>query len=148
MRRPLALFLPFALAVAACGGNPGATSSPSPPPASVAAPTDTASLPASEPAASEPAASEPAASQPAGESVAVEIVDFGYREDDITVPVGTTVAWTNTGGAPHTVTFDNGPDSGRLANGEVYDRTFQRDGEFSYFCALHPQMTGTVTVEG
>ena len=44
---------------------------------------------------------------------AVSIVDFAFQPASIEVPAGSTVTWTNTGAAPHTVTADDGAfDSG------------------------------------
>jgi hypothetical protein len=55
------------------------------------------------------------------------------------------VVWTNTGQAPHTVTGDFA-DSGVLESGQTFSHTFTETGDFSYVCAIHPQMTGTVRV--
>ena len=44
---------------------------------------------------------------------AVSIVDFAFQPASIEVPAGSTVTWTNTGAATHTVTADDGAfDSG------------------------------------
>jgi hypothetical protein len=49
--------------------------------------------------------------------------------------------------APHTVTAVDGSfDSDMIAAGGSWARTFERAGTFSYFCAFHPDMAGTVTV--
>jgi hypothetical protein len=61
------------------------------------------------------------------------------------VLAGATVIWTNDGRAPHTVTGDFA-DSGVLDPGQTFSHTFAESGEFSYFCAIHPQMTGTIRV--
>jgi plastocyanin len=39
-----------------------------------------------------------------------------------------------------------GFDSGRMAPGATFDFTFAEPGEYPYFCLLHPNMVGTVTV--
>jgi plastocyanin len=39
-------------------------------------------------------------------------------------------------------------DSGTLAQGETFEFTFEEAGEFDFFCSVHPDMTGTITVEG
>src|SRR3954468_9463650 len=46
---------------------------------------------------------------------------------------------------PHTVTSDFA-DSGVLEPGQTFSHTFGESGEFSYACAIHPQMTGTIRV--
>ena len=63
--------------------------------------------------------------------------------------MGATVTAVNQDGVSHTWTSDDDVwDSGGLASGESFEFTFDEPGEFSYFCSIHPQMTGTITVEG
>lgn len=84
------------------------------------------------------------------QTVNVRIVDFAFNPKTITVPVGTTVRWTNTGNAPHTVTSTNSPrafDSGTLNPGDSFEFTFNTPGQFPYFCSIHPSMTGMVIVQ-
>ena len=84
----------------------------------------------------------------AGE-VAVAIVDFAFEPGTVEVPVGTTVVFTNQGQAPHTVTSDTGVfDSGRLDNGGTFSWTFDVPGTYTFFCAFHPNMQGTIVVGG
>jgi plastocyanin len=78
---------------------------------------------------------------------AVSIVDFAFQPASIEVAVGSTVTWTNTGAATHTVTADDGAfDSGRLGSGATFSQTFATPGTFTYHCEIHPQMTGTIVV--
>jgi plastocyanin len=78
---------------------------------------------------------------------AVEIKDFQFSPNALTVPVGTTVTWTNTGQAPHTATAkDNSFDTGILNNGQSKAITFDKEGTFEYVCLVHPRMTATLTV--
>ncbi|MGH2531401.1 MAG: cupredoxin domain-containing protein [Thermomicrobiales bacterium] len=85
----------------------------------------------------------------AQETAAVSIVDFAFEPGTITIEAGTTVTWTNTGAAPHTVTADDGSfDSGTIDSGGTYSQTFDTPGTYSYFCAIHPSMTATITVTG
>lgn len=82
-------------------------------------------------------------------SVAVEIIDLDYEPRTVTVQAGTEVLWTNTGIAPHTVTARDGSfTSELLQTGGQYRRVFDRAGSYEYFCTLHPDMVGTVIVEG
>lgn len=79
---------------------------------------------------------------------AIAIQDFAFDPDDLTIPVGTTVTWTNNDGAPHTVTADDGSfDSGNLGQGDTFTFTFEEAGTFTYICKIHPSMTATITVE-
>lgn len=90
---------------------------------------------------------------PAPGVVAVSIVqgaDFAFSPAAITIPIGTTVRWTNSTGAPHTVTATGAAagvfDSGVILAGGTYSHTFNQVGTFAYLCAIHPNMTGTVIV--
>lgn len=86
---------------------------------------------------------------PAPASGDVTIFDFGFTPGDTTVTVGATITWANTGAAPHTVTdAAGGFDSGFLFAGDTYTRTFDVVGTYDYICTLHPEMTGTVVVQG
>jgi plastocyanin len=68
----------------------------------------------------------------------------------LSVPVGTTVTWTNDDeGQMHTVTAADGAfDSGFLATGHSFSYTFDEAGEFEYYCIPHPWMRAKVVVEG
>jgi plastocyanin len=89
---------------------------------------------------------EPTATQPAAPAQSnVSIVDFSFEPATLDVPVGATVVWTNEGRAPHTVTGDFA-DSGVLEPGQTFSHTFAESGDFSYACAIHPEMTGSIRV--
>ena len=82
-------------------------------------------------------------------STQIAIGDYFFDPADITVPVGTTVCWTNTVQITHTATSDTGVfDSGSLANGDTFTYTFNNPGSYPYHCTVHPFMTGTITVSG
>jgi hypothetical protein len=77
----------------------------------------------------------------------VSIVDFAFQPNSLEVTTGSTVTWTNTGAATHTVTADDGSfDSGNLAPGATFSQTFDTAGTFAYHCNIHPNMTGTIVV--
>jgi plastocyanin len=79
-----------------------------------------------------------------------------YFPKEVTVPVGTTVVWTNNDSAGHTVTsgapgdadFGTLFDSGfpLIKPTGTYEFTFMEEGEVYYFCQVHPWMTGEVIV--
>jgi len=83
-------------------------------------------------------------------NAAVDIKDFAFSQSDVTVGVGGTVTWTNRDSTPHTVTADtsssDAPASDTLAQGQTYAFTFKKVGDYTYHCALHPHMMGTVHV--
>ncbi|MEX2236862.1 MAG: cupredoxin family copper-binding protein [Dehalococcoidia bacterium] len=86
---------------------------------------------------------------PAEETTEVLIEDFNFQPAHIQVAVGDTVTFTQgADGAPHTATADAGSfDTGTLTDeGESGEATFDTAGEFSYFCEIHPEMLGLVTV--
>ncbi|HEY5651380.1 MAG TPA: copper-containing nitrite reductase [Acidimicrobiia bacterium] len=67
----------------------------------------------------------------------------------LTVPVGTTVTWTNQDTTMHTVTAVDGSfDSGYYGEGESWSFTFTEAGEYEYYCIPHPWMRAKVIVEG
>lgn len=76
----------------------------------------------------------------------VTIQNFAFNPSSLTVPVGTTVIWTNQDTAPHTITADIFK-SNTLQPGDSFSHTFNQAGSFSYHCSIHPFMTGTVTVQ-
>ena len=83
----------------------------------------------------------------AQDEVTIDIVDFAFEPGSVEIPVGTTVTWTNQDSAPHTATADSGAfDTGQLMQGQSGSVTFDAAGSFPYFCAVHPNMRGTITV--
>jgi plastocyanin len=78
--------------------------------------------------------------------IEVSIENFAFVPSDITINKGDTVIWTNNDRAPHNVVFgqDRSP---TLRSGDVYEKTFDEAGEFSYICSIHPSMTGKVIVQ-
>jgi plastocyanin len=82
-----------------------------------------------------------------GATVEVNIQNSAFVPQNLTVPLGTTVRWTNRDGLAHTVTSTAGVfDSGNMSRGATFTHTFNALGEFSYICAIHPAMTGKITV--
>jgi nitrite reductase (NO-forming) len=75
-----------------------------------------------------------------------------YQPNPLQLSTGTTVTWTNDDAQPHTatsgenVTPDGRFDSGIMAPAATFDFTFTEAGEYPYFCILHPNMVGTVSV--
>jgi nitrite reductase (NO-forming) len=75
-----------------------------------------------------------------------------YQPNPVQVGVGDTITWTNDDSQPHTatsgeaVTPDGRFDSGIMAPAATFDFTFTEAGEYPYFCLLHPNMVGTVSV--
>ena len=73
---------------------------------------------------------------------------------EVTVNVGDEVTWSNNDSAAHTVTAGSaaeGPsgvfDSSLFMAGTTFSHKFEAEGEFPYFCMVHPWMGGIVTVQ-
>ena len=83
-----------------------------------------------------------------GSGDAVEIIEFDYAPQEITVPTGTTVTFTNQDEAPHTATADDSSfDTESLAKGDSAQETFDEPATYTYFCRFHVFMKGSVVVE-
>jgi plastocyanin len=79
---------------------------------------------------------------------AVNIAGQAFDPASVTVSVGDSVTWTNADGVAHTATADDASfDTGNIAAGGSDSVTFSTAGSFPYHCAIHPAMTGTVTVQ-
>ena len=80
-------------------------------------------------------------------STSVTMGDFFFSAATVTVDVGDTVTWHNSGQAPHTATANDGSfDTGTINSGGSGSHTFNSPGTFSYICTIHPNMKGTVRV--
>ncbi|MGH8915918.1 MAG: cupredoxin domain-containing protein [Acidimicrobiia bacterium] len=79
----------------------------------------------------------------------VEIADFAFSPETLTIAVGTTVTWVNNdAGLAHTSTStDDVWTSGTLNEGDEFSVPFDEPGTFTYFCTVHPTMTGSIIVE-
>jgi nitrite reductase (NO-forming) len=85
------------------------------------------------------------------------LTDTAFQPNPVQVSVGDTVTWTNDDTQPHTVVsgangqpsgeFDSSPNFNPLiAPQQTFEHTFTQAGEYPYYCALHPNMVGTVSV--
>ena len=83
--------------------------------------------------------------KPAGTTVAIS--GFAFKPATLKTTVGKTVTWRNADAAPHTATAAQFS-SPQLAKGASYKRRFTRAGTYTYLCALHPGMKGTILVGG
>jgi plastocyanin len=77
----------------------------------------------------------------------VSIQSFAFEPAILNVSAGTTVTWTNNKAVTHTVTFDDGSLNQELAPGATVQKTFSTSGTFTYHCAIHSSMKGTVIVK-
>jgi amicyanin len=86
-------------------------------------------------------------SPPPQGGTAVAITDFKFSPATLTVPVGTTVTWTNQDEEPHTIAAKDGSfHSPGMDTHGTYSFTFTTPGSYDYICSIHPFMAGTVMV--
>ena len=78
----------------------------------------------------------------------IEMVDNAFWPDVLRVRPGTTVTWQHFGNVPHdTRSVDDLWYSRNMMQGSKFAWTFNRPGEFRYFCTVHVEMTGMIIVE-
>jgi plastocyanin len=80
---------------------------------------------------------------------AVTIKDYTFKPATITVPVGTTVDFTNHDSTAHTATSKESGvfDTEAIQPGKSGSITLEKAGTFTYYCVFHPFMKGTIVVE-
>lgn len=91
----------------------------------------------------------PAKGAPGGAvgAVKIDIRDFKYVPETVTVRAGSRVAWINDDMAPHTATATGVFDTGTLQRGDSKALTLSKPGSYSYVCEFHPFMKATVVVK-
>ncbi len=142
IRKRFAVLAFLVLGMAGCGGGGGGSQ-----------PAEDETTAQTEPAPAETASQDAASEAPVGENtVAAESVKF--EPTALTVPAGTTVTWENRETLPvgHTVTSGTpGSPSGlfdlELPQGGSVEFTFAEAGTFPFYCDIHRQMTGEITVQ-
>ncbi len=87
----------------------------------------------------------------ASQAETVNISDFKFKPDRITVKTGGTVTFVNRDKAFHTAQTELNPktaefDTERLERGDRKAVKLRHPGRFKYFCAYHRFMEGTVEV--
>ena len=91
-----------------------------------------------------------ASAQQASAPAEVKIDNFSFSPAVLTIPVGTTVTWTNRDDIPHTVVSSDDPKAFKskvLDTDEKFAFTFSKPGSYPYFCSVHPKMVGKVVVQ-
>ena len=121
--RPAALLLVMAvLVLAGCGGEGDTDSTPS---------------------------GSPSNSASASGARTVTISDYTYGPAQLTVPAGTTIAFSNKDSTPHTATSKQSGvfETGSIDTGKTAKVTLEKPGTYAYYCAFHPFMKGSITVD-
>ncbi|MDE0525671.1 MAG: plastocyanin/azurin family copper-binding protein, partial [Thaumarchaeota archaeon] len=91
---------------------------------------------------------------PGSATVGCERTDEGcYNMPILTVDPGTTITFSNTDNAAHTLTSGSPAegmtgvfDSGLVMAGATYEFTIDEEGEYNHYCVVHPWMTGRIIV--
>lgn len=97
------------------------------------------------PASSKP--TDPPAAAPASVTHVVEIKDFAFSIAELEIKVGDKVKFINRDNVEHTATADdNSFDTGLFGEGEEKVVTFDKEGDFGYYCAPHPGMKASIKV--
>ena len=78
----------------------------------------------------------------------LQMGDYYFLPNRVSVAVGATLNWENDGSVTHTVTAsDKSFDSGDVAPGQTVALTFNQAGTFTYNCSPHPWMLGQIIVQ-
>lgn len=108
-------------------------------------PAEEPATPSESPTTEKPATPPTSTTAPQGGTIEVAIKGFKFLGETVRVAPGTTIVWKNYDDAPHTIV---GADfqSKVLPKGGTYSRTFTKEGTYSYFCGIHPNMKGEIVV--
>jgi plastocyanin len=79
----------------------------------------------------------------------IEIKDFAFNPQTLTVKSGEKVTWINRDEEPHTIVSveKQFKKSTALDTDQEFTITAAAPGTYNYFCSVHPKMTGTIVVE-
>jgi len=79
----------------------------------------------------------------------IVIKDFHFGPETLTVKSGEKVTWINRDEEPHTVVSveKQFKKSSALDTDQEFTITAGAPGTYTYFCSVHPKMTGTIVVE-
>ena len=82
----------------------------------------------------------------AGAVVPIAISDLVFSPAKITVKVGESVEWTNNDFVEHTATASDGEWDVAIPSGKSAVQQMAKPGTITYFCRVHPGMTGKIHV--
>ena len=81
-------------------------------------------------------------------AVAVSIKDFAFNPSAVEAQVGQVIAFTNNDTTDHTATLVDGTcTTPHIAAGTSDGLIFSAPGTYPFHCAIHSQMTGTITIK-
>ena len=91
-----------------------------------------------------------AAQQIATGAAEIDIQNFTFAPQTLTVAAGTSVTWVNQDEEPHNIVDLAKPHVFRsqgLDGGEKFTFVFDKPGTYEYVCSVHPPMHGTIVVK-
>ena len=79
----------------------------------------------------------------------IVIKDFHFDPQVITVRSGEKITWINRDEEPHTIVSDEKQltKSGPLDTDQEFTITAGAPGTYTYYCSVHPRMTGTIVIK-
>jgi plastocyanin len=84
----------------------------------------------------------------AADTTQIEVRDFMFAPNTLTVSAGAQVTWVNKDDEPHTVVSDTGTfRSGAMDTNESFSFKFDKPGTYHFTCSIHPRMVGTIIVK-
>ena len=82
-----------------------------------------------------------------GRATTSSMDNFSFAPATASVPVGSTITWTNRDDVPHNVvSTEQKFKSPVLDTDEQFSHRFDAPGTYRYFCSIHPKMTGRIVV--
>lgn len=83
-----------------------------------------------------------------GNSNKIEIKDFAFNPPTLTVKSGEKITWINRDDEPHTVVSveKQFKKSTALDTDQEFTITAGSPGTYTYYCSVHPKMTGTIVI--
>lgn len=86
-------------------------------------------------------------SQPKIGDAEATIGHFVFEPKEIVINAGATVVWTHDDNVAHSIISPGLFESEVLQRGSKFSFKFDKPGEYSYYCGLHPSMTGKIMVK-
>jgi len=86
----------------------------------------------------------------AAEASTVQIENYQFLPNTLTIRVGGSVTWVNRDDDVHSIAADDTPPTFKSAGLDTDDKfsfTFTKAGTYAYHCSLHPHMTGRIIVQ-
>lgn len=81
-------------------------------------------------------------------AVTVDVKNFSFNPQNLTISTGTKVTWKFEDSADHNVTANDGTfKSTDLNDNKTFSYTFNKAGTYSYICTIHQYMTASITVK-